>query len=1799
MIIYRIKGYLVHHYMASIGAIVPQNATYGPNCHAKCQIDTKEHLLYHVKNNIPSKIKFAQIDILPTRKDFTDDKLRPMFERQIAAKKPIIFLPTSIYEKNDYVNGTPQYKVYMFGVIPCGTKTCVILDRIPVHIDIMVPTGVTARGYDDILRGQLITRDLKYTMMQDVNMFRLHGFQKAPRPYKRIFFNNLQDRKKLIEYIAQLNVINKNNGVALLETASDDSGFADYYFPKTAREYRFATADWNRFDKYEVLTGITTNGVICMRVAINDFHRLTTAQRAEYANLAHPLNKVIAYDPTMTAMWDIETWTAVQNGVVPSPDSDYTITTICSTYYHHHSDDELLSACVCINETNAREGIKVVIECGTEINLLSAHMEVVGRMNPDITGAFNGGMFDWPMYRAKLKRAGLLVKLKSKFGSLPVGKNDTEDSVMRWCFKSAQIKIDAETVHKLDCVANFPGMLDTDVLPVFLKMYPRAEVRKSASLNFFLAKNKLESKEDMPYKKMFKIYERSCKLMNIKSCHCGVAQTLCGCCKEIIPMIDCVPVDPKAIDIEYTTTLHPDLLRPKTNVSTLDSEGEVVTCNVTTIRADERSESCCFCGKKPRNLQDMADVGYYCVVDCVRPQQLYVKRTIIPDKRELSNMSYVSLHDSFYRADGMKVCNLIGAYCHKRGVAFSNARVNKTKSDKDHYPGAWVFPPNRGLHSDGYIDVEITLPDGTKQIQRKRCRPITGLDFNSLYPSLMMTYNISPDMVVYVLEDALKLAAEGYTIHHIKPFKFERGEEKGKAENKHLVTEGWTVRHNGVFTPKQTTTHAKYVKTVCASFKVDGVDKTLKYPYKDGPSDEQKAVLADITPQTKITYEPELGRERLPGEQMGIFPFIVKKLFDKRVPIKAEFVRLTKLVEHMDLKKVKSCEVNGVTFAYKDIVFKLNIIDAKQKALKVLANTFYGKSGDYSAAIYELLVAAGITCAGQENIKKVAEFVTNKGFTVQYGDSVTGDTPILCRTDSFLGYKTIEELGTKWCRYGDKEESTCNAEVWSDQGWTKINRVIRHYTDKTIYRVITHTGCVDVTSDHSLLDVNANKIKPTDVIQGTELLHKQLPKPSCDGYLSTTEGITKLVMSECRKRYGDDKLSQANFYQLCCDNNIQPIIDYNGNVGIDTIVDTSRCNVQNIINLGSTEQYVYDLETANHHFSAGIGELVVHNTDSCYISCPDDIYTDCDKEYADRMTVVNNEFMDIAKVPDPVTQQEIAFKKARTDARIAWWTKQVDITMELMKSLKIEVSDFLLADNHTCFLNMAYEEVGYPTVLCGKKKYFMTPHVEQINFYPKEVFIKGIDIVKQGQALISKQLGEEFIREAISPENEREMLEIAEDKIRKFYKTKLDPALFALIARYKPDKKNVPVLSFVARMRELITRIGNDDSANAQHLKALYEPPEAGDKFEYIVVKKEQQYTLKGTKIELKKGDIMEFLRAYKASQSDAQPMEIGLDYYMKGQVIGIFSRFIAYHPRFQPPAGMYDINDKEEYKLMDKYCVAQATKYLEGICDSITGMDRTAINKQGRDYRKAFTKCDKQIRRDISSKYGSMGIIMHDLNISAGPVPHSTQIVNQMKEIAAVYAMKTTELKTGVDYMELNDQREGPSAFILRRIFIGDRVGNISHQRVMLCNRRETTITDKLYQLMGPMSAIVSKYGKNVVSIINDARRLEVGLEKTTVEPPIVVDPATDDVKLLESDLNLLTTFAEHEVATIKAVFELLLELISVNRLKANVLRIVAAIELTKAKIVNAAIEPVFDHRAAARAESVKAEVIPEYDWS
>ena len=69
-------------------------------------------------------------------------------------------------------------------------------------------------------------------------------------------------------------------------------------------------------------------------------------------------------------------------------------------------------------------------------------------------------------------------------------------------------------------------------------------------------------------------------------------------------------------------------------------------------------------------------------------------------------------------------------------------------------------------------------------------RPITGLDFSSLYPSLIMTYNLSPEYIITNQKDAKDAFNDGHELHKIK-FLF-----NGR------TIRGWSIRHDNKIDPE-------------------------------------------------------------------------------------------------------------------------------------------------------------------------------------------------------------------------------------------------------------------------------------------------------------------------------------------------------------------------------------------------------------------------------------------------------------------------------------------------------------------------------------------------------------------------------------------------------------------------------------------------------------------------------------------------------------------------------------------------------------------------------------------------------------------------------------------------------------------------------------------------------------------------------------------------------------------------------------------------------------------------------------
>jgi len=225
-----------------------------------------------------------------------------------------------------------------------------------------------------------------------------------------------------------------------------------------------------------------------------------------------------------------------------------------------------------------------------------------------------------------------------------------------------------------------------------------------------------------------------------------------------------------------------------------------------------------------------------------------------------------------------------------------------------------------------------------------------------------------------------------------------------------------------------------------------------------------------------------------------------------------------------------------------------SIYNAKQLAYKLIMNSVYGFTGATNGFLPERRIAESVTFRGRQMIEETKETVENNfnASVVVYGDSVSADTPLLLRGKGHAVFTaTIESLVDRWDPAHDGKESgeVVDLESWTDEGWQRIHRVIRHRlaSEKNMMRVTTHTGVVTCTDDHSLVRHNGQTVSPKDLKLGDLLLSRPL------------EG------------------------------------------------DVQGSTVTEILVLPWKDQFVYDLTTENHHFQAGTGSLIVHNTDSVMV----------------------------------------------------------------------------------------------------------------------------------------------------------------------------------------------------------------------------------------------------------------------------------------------------------------------------------------------------------------------------------------------------------------------------------------------------------------------------------------------------------------------------------------------------------------------------------------------------------------------
>ncbi len=119
------------------------------------------------------------------------------------------------------------------------------------------------------------------------------------------------------------------------------------------------------------------------------------------------------------------------------------------------------------------------------------------------------------------------------------------------------------------------------------------------------------------------------------------------------------------------------------------------------------------------------------------------------------------------------------------------------------------------------------------------------------------------------------------------------------------------------------------------------------------------------------------------------------------------------------------------------------------------------------------------------------------------------------------------------------------------------------------------------------------------------------------------------------------------------------------------------------------------------------------DTNSLYLICLDSYYEKCDLTYDARKGIIS---------------------------KLEYWTEMVKITMGIMEKLYNKVNNFLRLKIRSDYLKMAYKKVLFLVMFTGKKKYFGILHEDISNFKSEELFIKGIDIMKQGKSQVFKTI---------------------------------------------------------------------------------------------------------------------------------------------------------------------------------------------------------------------------------------------------------------------------------------------------------------------------------------------------------------------------------------------------------------------------------------------------------------------------
>ena len=848
--------------------------------------------------------------------------------------------------------------------------------------------------------------------------------------------------------------------------------------------------------------------------------------------------------------FDIETYTDNHKAMPNSLTANHVSNAISCIYYEVGKLDSRKKFVFVLGDSLPVEseagGAPVKVVCvDSETKMIDAFADLIIELDPEIISGYNIFAYDYPY---------LDIRIKTKFRDWKqmgrIMNKSTEMSSMKW--KSGAYGYNEINILEMD------GRISVDMLPIIKRDYRLDKY----SLDFVSKQFIGREKHDVQPVDMFLAYEHQTfvfeKVREFLMEHSEIANV--------------------------------------SKLSNLILFDELKNCQISESKSDILELKTKLIKRYEMARNEWSKVIAYCVQDSDLVVDLFDKLNVWIGLNALSSVVGVTIVQLFTRGQQVRCLAQVYDKCYKKDVV-----LDKRFKDKVFYEGGFVFEPKPGLY-DGVV-----------------C-----LDFASLYPSIMRAYNIcfttlvSPDLFDSIGDD--------------KSVTIEVQQEEPENVAEALKRMGSYEDSPDFFMSEPRLSDAKNDDDSDDEDKPSGkVFRTYKYKWVN------KATRYGILPEIQ---DHLVGSRNKIKKELAALEDEEETCTDPKRLAEVKILLVLK-DKYSNALKVSANSLYGFLGAQNGGV--LPLIEAAM-CITCTGRRLIGQVNTFIETKYhgDVVYGDSVTYDTPVLVRRKHDLLN----PIEDIDVISNSLNILDLNSSYSTYRvewtTFNELMSsnvwdKSTKYKDGKEILylnkhyMGLEVWSDKKWTPVTRIIRHKVNKTIYEIKTKSGLVRCTADHSLIRSNGTEVRPRDVKIGDELLHKHLPdlsnislhnenieeidynqlnryvrqyiehKKVDDNLLFSNINIKAKFLEEVSKYESfnmlyDYNTDSAKFYHIM-NNFVEEFYDKNDNAKMNNIVDIYQYPYDSEY----SNTYVYDLETENHHFAAGVGRMIVHNTDSSMV----------------------------------------------------------------------------------------------------------------------------------------------------------------------------------------------------------------------------------------------------------------------------------------------------------------------------------------------------------------------------------------------------------------------------------------------------------------------------------------------------------------------------------------------------------------------------------------------------------------------